>query len=75
MNALESWNGGVIVISHDERFINTIAKEVSTVYLPDTALIGYLSSGCVQMERSTSTREMCHRTRYDPTLQNKGLLT
>lgn len=29
MNAIESWNGGVIVISHDERFINTVAKEVS----------------------------------------------
>lgn len=33
MNAIESWNGGVIVISHDERFINTVAKEVSTQYL------------------------------------------
>jgi len=31
MNAIESWNGGVIVISHDERFINTVAKEVSAV--------------------------------------------
>lgn len=29
MAALNSWNGGVIVISHDERFITTVAREVS----------------------------------------------
>jgi ATP-binding cassette subfamily F protein 3 len=29
MLALEKWNGGVIIISHDERFITTVAKEVS----------------------------------------------
>ncbi|KAK7688153.1 hypothetical protein QCA50_008523 [Cerrena zonata] len=28
MSALSSWNGGVIVISHDERFITTVAKEL-----------------------------------------------
>lgn len=28
MVALNSWNGGVIIISHDERFITTVAKEV-----------------------------------------------
>jgi ATP-binding cassette subfamily F protein 3 len=28
MLALEKWNGGVIIISHDERFITTVAKEV-----------------------------------------------
>ncbi|KAF9229824.1 hypothetical protein BS17DRAFT_689375 [Gyrodon lividus] len=28
MAALNSWNGGVIVISHDERFITTVAKEL-----------------------------------------------
>lgn len=28
MAALNAWNGGVIVISHDERFITTVAKEV-----------------------------------------------
>jgi ATPase subunit of ABC transporter with duplicated ATPase domains len=36
MAALSTWNGGVIVISHDERFITTVAKEVSackSVYL------------------------------------------
>lgn len=74
MNAIESWNGGVIIISHDERFINTIAKEVSPKHLPSNALIGHPSSGCAQRERSTSTRETYHRTRYGPTLQNKGSL-
>jgi ATP-binding cassette subfamily F protein 3 len=28
MNAIQKWNGGVIVISHDERFITTVASEV-----------------------------------------------
>ena len=28
MHALSIWNGGVILISHDERFITTVAKEV-----------------------------------------------
>ncbi|KAI0042134.1 P-loop containing nucleoside triphosphate hydrolase protein [Auriscalpium vulgare] len=28
MAALSSWNGGVIIISHDERFITTVAKEL-----------------------------------------------
>jgi len=28
MVALQSWNGGVIVISHDERFITAAAKEL-----------------------------------------------
>lgn len=28
MTALSSWNGGVILISHDERFITSVAKEV-----------------------------------------------
>lgn len=28
MTALNSWNGGVIIISHDERFITNVAKEV-----------------------------------------------
>lgn len=29
MNALKLWNGGVIIISHDERFITSVASEVS----------------------------------------------
>jgi ATP-binding cassette, subfamily F, member 3 len=28
MAALGTWNGGVIIISHDERFITSVAKEV-----------------------------------------------
>ncbi|KAH8101533.1 P-loop containing nucleoside triphosphate hydrolase protein [Cristinia sonorae] len=28
MTALREWNGGVIIISHDERFITTVAKEL-----------------------------------------------
>jgi ATPase subunit of ABC transporter with duplicated ATPase domains len=31
MLALNSWNGGVIIISHDERFITSVAKEVCDV--------------------------------------------
>jgi hypothetical protein len=29
MAALNTWNGGVIIISHDERFITSVGKEVS----------------------------------------------
>lgn len=29
MHALQVWNGGVILISHDERFITKVASEVS----------------------------------------------
>ncbi|PFH54687.1 hypothetical protein AMATHDRAFT_52423 [Amanita thiersii Skay4041] len=28
MDALQKWNGGVIIISHDERFITAVAKEL-----------------------------------------------
>jgi ATP-binding cassette subfamily F protein 3 len=31
MKALQVWNGGVIIISHDERFITSVAKEVCCV--------------------------------------------
>ena len=31
MAALNSWNGGVIIISHDERFITNVAKEVDAI--------------------------------------------
>jgi ATPase subunit of ABC transporter with duplicated ATPase domains len=30
MDAVKKWNGGVILISHDERFITTVANEVCT---------------------------------------------
>ena len=29
MMALQKWNGGVIIISHDEKFITTVANQVS----------------------------------------------
>jgi len=32
MHALDIWNGGVILISHDERFITSVAKEVSVSF-------------------------------------------
>lgn len=33
MAALNSWNGGVVIISHDERFITKVAKEVNSVFV------------------------------------------
>ena len=33
MNALKTWNGGVILISHDERFITSVANEVCRLLL------------------------------------------
>lgn len=33
MNALKIWNGGVILISHDERFITSVANEAHIVLL------------------------------------------
>ena len=41
MMALSAWNGGVIVISHDERFITTVAKEVSSPSSGLPALIAH----------------------------------
>lgn len=37
MAVLNSWNGGVIIISHDERFITNVAKEVHTLSFLVTA--------------------------------------
>lgn len=37
MHALKIWNGGVILISHDERFITTVATEVR-IYARSTTL-------------------------------------
>jgi hypothetical protein len=31
MHALQVWNGGVILISHDERFITKVASEVGSL--------------------------------------------
>jgi hypothetical protein len=67
MLALEKWNGGVIIISHDERFITTVAKEVSrksffTRLCTDINLL--LSSGYVVMVPSPSSEETYKVTRY-----------
>src|SRR6266853_4106469 len=53
MLALNTWNGGVIVISHDERFITSVAREVRCcccylIFATLTCSIQY-SSGCVGM--------------------------
>lgn len=59
MLALGTWNGGVIVISHDERFITSVAKEVRRccclTYHPDALIVNY-SSGCAEMVQSQSSR-------------------
>jgi len=49
MAALNSWNGGVIVISHDERFITTVAKEVSLPKLCVGCSLSFFSYGCALM--------------------------
>ena len=38
MLVLQKWNGGVIIISHDERFITAVAKEVTEAPLPQSLL-------------------------------------
>jgi ATPase subunit of ABC transporter with duplicated ATPase domains len=43
MAALQKWNGGVIVISHDERFITKVANEVSSVLV---SMKGQLTDIC-----------------------------
>lgn len=52
MAALNTWNGGVIVISHDERFITTVAKEVSALspVTRSAVLKTLFSCGFVRME-------------------------
>jgi ATPase subunit of ABC transporter with duplicated ATPase domains len=53
MNALQLWNGGVILISHDERFITTVSNEVCQPYPSvDLACLTFLvSSGYAEMAR------------------------
>ena len=67
MLALNTWNGGVIIISHDERFITSVAKEVR-----DGSYLSYhcsfdvpclYSSGYVEMARSRDSRATCRLTR------------
>ena len=65
MVALQKWNGGVIIISHDERFITTVAKEV---WLFDWVLLmephRVVSSGSVETTRLPSSKAMYRCTRY-----------
>jgi hypothetical protein len=61
MIALGTWNGGVIVISHDERFITSVAKEVRGCCCLSCATLTPLcqySSGCVEMVQSQSSKAM-----------------
>lgn len=53
MTALNSWNGGVIIVSHDERFITNVAKEVISVLVSAKCANcnGELSSGCARTRR------------------------
>lgn len=50
MLALSQWNGGVIIISHDEKFITTVAKEVRLPSPPILTSSLHLSSRCRLVE-------------------------
>lgn len=66
MQALTAWNGGVILISHDERFITTVAKEVSVHMFnadKDTSTWMSFSCGCAPTAPSRSSRATYRRTR------------
>jgi ATP-binding cassette subfamily F protein 3 len=61
MLALGKWNGGVIVISHDERFITSVAKEVRGPCCFSCATLTRsisISSGCVEMVQSQNSKAM-----------------
>jgi len=66
MNALKKWNGGVILISHDERFITSVANEVG--WLRPTRRLTFISHpssyGYVPMGRRKSSEATCRPTRY-----------
>lgn len=54
MTALRAWNGGVILISHDERFITSVAKELwvcgdGTVYKFKGDVESYKVSGFIYL--------------------------
>jgi len=61
MSALQKWNGGVIIISHDERFITTVANQVVSPAesLDRTSCWHSHSSGFVVMELSRNSGVMC----------------
>ena len=64
MLALKTWNGGIIIISHDERFITTVADEVRycLTWIIFT-LIPCDSCGSVETARSASLEVMSRCTR------------
>ena len=51
MLALSTWNGGVILISHDERFITSVAKEVRLVCLSRSHAVSSFGVIVVGMRR------------------------
>ncbi len=68
MHALTIFNGGVILISHDERFITTVAKEVLNNFNtfkehPDRLLILLKSSGFAGTEQCRNSMGMSLLTR------------
>ena len=74
MTALKKWNGGVILISHDERFITSVANEVRwlsrirRVFLSQIPLamgVRRRKSGQVQRRRA-SLQGMYPKYRTDP---------
>ena len=69
MLALKTWNGGVIVISHDERFITTVAEEVCfCVSQALFILTSHDSCGSAVMAQSASSKVMfkCIRHVFSP---------
>jgi ABC-type polar amino acid transport system ATPase subunit len=65
MLALKTWNGGVIIISHDERFITTVADEVcfcSSRFL--LILTPRDSCGSAEMAQSASSKAMSRCIRH-----------
>ena len=61
MSALTVWNGGVILISHDERFITSVAKEVSEnlfvyigIYSDPVLSFGFAQTAPLPSSRATS---------------------
>jgi ATPase subunit of ABC transporter with duplicated ATPase domains len=65
MAALQVFNGGVIIISHDERFITTVSKEVGDLSEPLVSEYAefHPSYGRVQTARSSSIMVMFKLTR------------
>ncbi len=66
MTALSSWNGGVILISHDERFITKVANEVGyrLLYRFMNYANDSVSFGCARTVRCRSSRAMYKHTRW-----------